>query len=350
MKKRKLIGFAAIAAAVIALSGCSVDTGSNKSAEELGVKETVAESKPEEEKQADIVIIGAGGAGMTAAIEAAKKGASNLVVLEKMPITGGNTVRATGGLNAAETPYQKAEGIEDSIELFIEDTMKGGKDLNDPKLVQVMAEQSADAVAWVNEIGGDLSVVGQFGGASVKRIHRPTDTSAVGPMLVKALNAKLKELDIPVFLETEAVHILLDGTGAVEGVQAVTKGGEPYTISCKAVILATGGFGANSEMVVKYRKDLAGFFTTNHSGASGDGIVMAEELKAGLVDIDQIQTHPTVNPDTTTMYTEGVRGNGAILVNNSGNRFVNELETRDVVSEAILSQEGGPALLYLIKA
>lgn len=345
MKKRKLIGFAAIAAAVIALSGCSVDTGSNKSAEESGVKETVAESKPEEEKQADIVIIGAGGAGMTAAIEAAKKGASNLVVLEKMPITGGNTVRATGGLNAAETPYQKAEGIEDSIELFIEDTMKGGKDLNDPKLVQVMAEQSADAVAWVNEIGGDLSVVGQFGGASVKRIHRPTDTSAVGPMLVKALNAKLKELDIPVFLETEAVHILLDGTGAVEGVQAVTKGGEPYTISCKAVILATGGFGANSEMVVKYRKDLAGFFTTNHSGASGDGIVMAEELKAGLVDIDQIQTHPTVNPDTTTMYTEGVRGNGAILVNNSGNRFVNELETRDVVSEAILSQEGGTCFI-----
>ena len=127
MKKRKLIGFAAIAAAVIALSGCSVDTGSNKSAEESGVKETVAESKPEEEKQADIVIIGAGGAGMTAAIEAAKKGASNLVVLEKMPITGGNTVRATGGLNAAETPYQKAEGIEDSIELFIEDTMKGGR-------------------------------------------------------------------------------------------------------------------------------------------------------------------------------------------------------------------------------
>jgi fumarate reductase flavoprotein subunit len=159
-------------------------------------------------------------------------------------------------------------------------------------------------------------------------------------MLVNALNAKLKELDVPVFLETEAVHILLSEEGAVQGVQAVTKGGEPYTISCKAVILATGGFGANSEMVVKYKKDLEGFCTTNHSGATGDGIVMAEELKAGLVDIEQIQTHPTVNPDTTTMYTEGVRGNGAILVNRSGKRFVNELETRDVVSEAILNQEG----------
>jgi len=343
MKKGKFVGLAvmaAAAAAVIALSG-PIYTSLDKSGKK-NVQEAAAEGpseKKEKEKQADIVIIGAGGAGMTAAVEAVQKGATNLVVLEKMPITGGNTVRATGGLNAAETPYQKSEGIEDSIELFVEDTMKGGKNLNDPKLVQVMAEQSADAVTWVNEIGGDLSVVGQFGGASVKRIHRPSDTSAVGPMLVKALNAKLKELDVPVFLETEAVHILLSEDGAVQGVQAVTKGGEPYTISCKAVILATGGFGANSEMVVKYKKDLEGFCTTNHSGATGDGIVMAEELKAGLVDIDQIQTHPTVNPDTTTMYTEGVRGNGAILINRSGKRFVNELETRDVVSEAILNQE-----------
>ncbi|NNJ29831.1 flavocytochrome c [Lacrimispora defluvii] len=346
MKKGIFVGIAAMAAAaaaVIVLSGpayTSLDKSGKKNVQEAAAEGSLERESKENEKQADIVIIGAGGAGMTAAVEATQKGATNLIVLEKMPITGGNTVRATGGLNAAETPYQKADGIEDSIELFVEDTMKGGKNLNDPKLVQVMAEQSADAVTWVNEIGGDLSVVGQFGGASVKRIHRPSDTSAVGPMLVNALNAKLKELDVPVFLETEAVHILLNEEGAVTGVQAATKGGEPYTISCKAVILASGGFGANSELVVKYRKDLDGFCTTNHSGATGDGIVMAEELKAGLVDIDQIQTHPTVNPDTTTMYTEGVRGNGAILVNRSGKRFVNELETRDVVSEAILNQEG----------
>lgn len=346
MKKGIFIGIAAMAAAaaaVIVLSGplyTSLDKSGKKDVQEAAVEGIPGSEGKADEKQADIVIIGAGGAGMTAAVEASQKGATNLIVLEKMPITGGNTVRATGGLNAAETPYQKNDEIEDSIELFVEDTMKGGKNLNDPKLVQVMAEQSADAVTWVNEIGGDLSVVGQFGGASVKRIHRPSDTSAVGPMLVKALNAKLQELNVPVFLETEAIHILLDEKGTVQGVQAVTKGGEPYTISCKAVILAAGGFGANSEMVVKYKKELEGFCTTNHSGATGDGIVMAEELNAGLVDIDQIQTHPTVNPDTTTMYTEGVRGNGAILVNRSGKRFVNELETRDVVSEAILNQDG----------
>ena len=300
----------------------------------------VAESgqSPElKEQSADIVVIGAGGAGMTAAIEATLKGATNVVILEKMPITGGNTVRATGGLNASETEYQKRDGIEDSNDLFFEDTMKGGKNLNDPALVRELVENSAAAVDWVNEIGGDLSVVAQFGGASVKRIHRPSDTSAVGPMLVKALNAKIEKLGIPVLLETKATKILVDENGRVTGVEAENAQGS-FTIKTKAVILATGGFGANSEMVVKYNPNLAGFITTNHAGATGDGINMALEVGAGLTDIEQIQTHPTVNPNTATMYTEGVRGNGAILVNDEGNRFVNELETRDVVSAAILAQ------------
>lgn len=295
------------------------------------------EAGTNEHQQADIVVIGAGGAGMTAAIQAVQDGATDVVVLEKMPITGGNTTRSTGGLNAAGTKYQEAEGIEDSVELFVEDTMKGGKELNDRALVTEMAENSKDAVDWVNEIGGDLSVVGMFAGASVKRIHRPTDTSAVGPMLVKALNAKIDQLGIPVLLETEAKEILLDSSGAVCGV-AADQGGKELVIDCTAVVLATGGFGGNEDMVVEYKPDLAGFGSTNHSGATGDGINMAKKVGAAFVDMEQIQTHPTVNPKTQTMYTEGVRGNGAILVNKEGKRFVNELETRDVVSAAILKQ------------
>lgn len=318
------------------------------------VARALAEARGEEYlgdwQQADLVVIGAGGAGMTAAIQAAQDGMTNVVVLEKMPITGGNTTRATGGLNAADTKYQQAEGIEDSVELFVEDTMKGGKELNDPALVQVMAENSADAVDWVNEIGGDLSVVGMFGGASVKRIHRPSDTSAVGPMLVTALNEELERLQIPVFLQTKAEHILLDEQGAVSGVEALDKDGNPMKIKCKAVVLATGGFGANSDMVVSYQPGLEGFCTTNHSGATGDGISMAVEIGAGLVDMEQIQTHPTVNPETTDMYTEGVRGNGAILVNLEGKRFVNELETRDVVSAAILEQTNGQSYMIFDQA
>lgn len=356
MKKtnQKLLSLSLAAVLALSLSGCATKTAVDQTeavtttAESTEAAETTAPVA--EALQADIVVVGAGGAGMTAAIQAVLDGATNVVILEKMPITGGNTTRSTGGLNAAATQYQEAEGIEDSIDLFVEDTMIGGKELNNKDLVTVMAKNSAAAVDWVNEIGGDLSVVGMFGGASVKRIHRPSDTSAVGPMLVKTLNAKVAELGIPVLLETKAEKILLDEKGAVSGITATDKDGKEITINCKAVVLATGGFGANSDMVVKNKADLAGFATTNQAGATGDGIVMAEAVGAGFVDMDQIQTHPTVNPDTQTMYTEGVRGNGAILVNKEGKRFVNELETRDVVSAAILEQTDGQCYMIFDQA
>lgn len=362
MKKsgKKLLSAIMAATMAVSLAGCSssktADTTTAASEASASAETTEKETKEADDattatsQQADIVVIGAGGAGMTAAIQAVQDGATDVVVLEKMPITGGNTTRSTGGLNACATKYQEAEGIEDSVELFVEDTMKGGKELNDKELVTVMAENSAAAVDWVNEIGGDLSVVGMFGGASVKRIHRPSDTSAVGPMLVKTLNAKMEELNIPVLLETTAKNILVNEDGAVCGVVAEDKDGNEMTIECTAVVLATGGFGANTTMVEEYKPDLAGFGTTNHAGATGDGITMAKELGAAFVDMDQIQTHPTVNPDTQTMYTEGVRGNGAILVNKEGKRFVNELETRDVVSAAILEQTDGQCYLVFDQA
>ena len=313
-------------------------TETNKETENKAPETTTAN-----DKSADIVIIGAGGAGMTAAIQAVQDGAKNVVIVEKASVTGGNTIFSTGGLNASETEYQKKDGIEDSNDLYYEDTMKGGKNLNNPELVRFMVENSKDAVDWVNSIGGDLSVVGMFGGASVKRIHRPSDTSAVGPMLVKTLNAKVAELNIPVLLNTKAEEILTKD-GVVTGVKVKDENGE-YVINAKSVIITTGGFGANSDMVVSYKPNLAGFNTTNAPTATGDGIKMAEAIGADLVDMDQIQTHPTVNPDTRKMYTEGVRGNGAILLNKDGKRFVNELETRDVVSAAILEQKDKVAYL-----
>ncbi len=287
-------------------------------------------------KAADIVVIGAGGAGMTAAVQAKMDGATNVVIVEKTSMTGGNTTRATGGLNASETKYQEKDGIEDSNELFVEDTMKGGKQLNNIDLVKHLVENSKNAVDFVNEIGGDLSVVGLFGGASVKRIHRPSDTSAVGPMLVKTLTSKLKEMNVPILFDTKAEEIVTKD-GKVTGVK-VNNGVDEYVINCTSVIIATGGFGANNEMAVEYKPDLVGFGTTNVPGATGDGIKMGVAAGAATVDMEQIQTHPTVNPDTQTMYTEAVRGNGAILVNKEGKRFTNEMSTRDVVSAAILEQ------------
>ena len=300
---------------------------------------------PKEEKTIDteIVIIGAGGAGMTAAIML-KQAGKDFVILEKMPYVGGNTTKATGGMNASETHYQKEQGIEDSNALFAADTMKGGHALNDSALVAMMANSSAGAIDWLDTIGAELPKISFSGGASVNRIHAPADGSGVGNYLVDRFSAKLAELGVPVMLNTKATELLADTEGKICGVKA--EGPDAfYTFSCKAVILASGGFGANEEMYTTYRPDLKGTVTTNAPGATGDGIVMAQALGADLVDIEQIQLHPTVEQTTSILITESVRGDGAILVNQSGERFTNELLTRDAVSAAELAQEGSYAYI-----
>ena len=298
---------------------------------------------PKAEKTIDteVAIIGAGGAGMTAAIML-KQAGIDFVILEKMPYVGGNTTKATGGMNASETHYQKEQGIEDSNALFAADTMAGGHALNNPFLVAEMANKSAEAIDWLDTIGAELPKISFSGGASVNRIHAPEDGSGVGAFLVDRFSAKLNELGVEVMLETAATELITDADGKVVGVKA--EGPDAvYTINAKAVILATGGFGANEEMYTTYRPDLKGTVTTNAPGATGDGIVMAQKLGADLVDIEQIQLHPTVEQTTSILLTESVRGDGAILVNQSGVRFTNELLTRDAVSAAELAQEGSYA-------
>lgn len=295
------------------------------------------------DKEADIVIIGAGGAGMAAAVEAATLGKS-VIIVEKMPIVGGNTNRATGGINAAETSIQEKEGIEDTIDTYYDDTFKGGKEENDPELLRVMVENSAEAVDWLNELGAGLTRVSLSGGATNPRIHTPEDGSAVGPVVVKVLENKLKELGVEILMETTATSIL-EENGAAAGVEVENVNGNSFKIHAKAVIIASGGFGANSEMVEGFRADLVGFSTTNHSGATGDGIELGQEVGAALDDIEQIQIHPTTDPESGYMFTEGLRGDGAILLNSEGVRFTDELLTRDVVSGNILKQEGGIAYL-----
>ena len=298
--------------------------------------------KKYEELDTDIVIIGAGGAGMTAAINATQAG-KDVILLEMMPYAGGNTTKATGGMNAAETHYQKEQGIEDSVEQFVEDTMKGGHDINDRDLVTIMAENSAEGIDWLDSIGAPLPKISFSGGATNQRIHAPEDGSGVGAYLVTALLKKIDELGIKVMYNTKATDLLsLEGT--VNGVMAESDEAY-YTIHSKAVILATGGFGNNQEMIVNYRSDLEGTVTTSAPGIMGDGIVMAETVGAGLVDIDQIQLHPTVEQKTSMLITESVRGDGAILVNQDGKRFTDELLTRDVVSAAELAQPGSYAYI-----
>jgi fumarate reductase flavoprotein subunit len=295
-------------------------------------------------ESADVVVVGAGGAGLAAAVEAAENGAS-VIVAEKMPLVGGNTNYATGGMNAAGTRFQSELGIEDSPELFFQDTMAGGRQENDPDLVRLLSIEAVNSVEWLTELGADLSDVGRLGGHSVNRTHRPAGGAAVGGHIVEVLKAAADELGVDTRTWTEVTEILSE-EGRVTGVRVRDLREErEYTINAEAVVLAAGGFGASSSMVIEYDPDLDGFGTTNHEGATGDAFELVANLGVSLVGMEFIQTHPTVVPGRGTMITEAVRGNGAILVNRNGERFVNELDTRDVVSAAELQQPGGTGLL-----
>ena len=338
-------GATVTSAAIIAAASEALEAaGANLEAMDANRKDT-AEDMVKEEKtlDTDIVIIGAGGAGMAAAIMAQQAG-QQFVILEKMPYVGGNTTKATGGMNAAETHYQKEQGIDDSVEQFVEDTMEGGHNINDKDLVTIMAENSAEGIDWLDSIGAPLPKVSFSGGATNARIHAPEDGSGVGAYLVTAMLKKIDELDnIKVMYNTTATDIMtLEGTA--NGVMAEDEENY-YTIHAKAVILATGGFGNNEDMIVNYRSDLEGTVTTSAPGITGDGIVMAEAVGADLTDIEQIQLHPTVEQKTSMLITESVRGDGAILVNQDGKRFTDELLTRDVVSAAELEQPGSYAYI-----
>ena len=295
-----------------------------------------------EDTETDVVIIGAGGAGLSAAVAARESGA-NVIVLEKMPIVGGNTNYATGGLNASETSIQEKMGISDSNAQYIEDTMVGGKNINDLALVTEMVEKSAETVDWLIKLGADLTDVGKMAGSTNSRTHRPTGGAAVGSHLSAALEKAAKNAGADVRLNQEVTKIINENGKAV-GVVVSTKDGE-YTIKAKAVIIATGGFGANPAIIESYKPELKGFGTTNHAGATGDALTWAKDFNAALTDIEQIQTHPTVVPVKNLMITEAVRGNGAIMINRDGNRFCTEMATRDVMSAAILEQTGGTAYL-----
>ena len=197
----------------------------------------------------DVVIIGGGGAGLSAAIAAKDKG-SNVILVEKAAILGGNTNYATGGLNAAETSIQKNKGIKDSVEIFIDDTMKGGKNTNNKTLVEKMANSSAEIVDWLIEKGADLTDLGRMGGQSVDRTHRPTGGAPVGPNMIAALSKTAKESGVDIRLSTFAESIIYDGE-AVKGIIVKAPNGQKYNINSKAVVIATGGFGANSDLIVE---------------------------------------------------------------------------------------------------
>ncbi|TLQ29088.1 flavocytochrome c [Lactiplantibacillus plantarum] len=293
----------------------------------------------------DVVIIGSGGAGLTAAIQAHELGL-NPVILEKMSKIGGNTTRASSGMNAAETNVQLHHHIVDSFGDFYGETLKGGGGMNNQALLKFFTEHSALAIDWLADHGIKLDDLTITGGMSVMRTHRPSSMAPIGGFLVTELLKQVAADQLPLFTDVKVDELLVEA-GKISGVKAITPDGA-VTITAGAVLLATGGFGANKTLLGQYRDDLKNYQTTNQPGATGDGILLAQAIGAKLVDMDQVQVHPTVQQDTDHAYLigEAVRGEGAILVNNQGARFVNELDTRKNVTAAI-DQLGGTGA-YLI--
>lgn len=292
---------------------------------------------------ADVVVIGSGGAGLSAAITA-QKADKSVLVLEKLDTVGGNSALSGAGYAAPGTWLQRRKGVEDSPDLMAQDMLAGGDNLGDPTLVQTLCEGALDAMEWMTYEAGVSwgSACGQDGGHSVARTVQP---AGYGAAVMVKLAARAKKLGVIVATGVSVDEIVRDAGGAVTGVKATDVAtGEQFSVSAARVIIASGGFGANVEMRTKYVPELTDEYgCTDAVGTTGDGIVMGQVVGAGVTGMEYIQTHPTGSTTTGNMLAMGsVRSKGfAFMVNKQGRRFVEELERRDVVCEAELAQEGG---------
>lgn len=279
----------------------------------------------------DVLVVGGGGAGCAAALHAQAHGAQVLLAT-KLRLGDSNTVMAQGGMQVAITS-------EDSpIQHFL-DTLKGGHMQNDQRLLKVMVEEGPSVAKWLLDLGvlfdrdadGNLRVK-KGGGSSKPRLLTCSDYT--GLEIMRVLKDEVLNQKIPLLEFCAAVELLSDGDGICTGAVLRDLDNKRFVIvAAKAVILATGGIG---------RLHIQGFSTSNHYGATGDGLAMAYRIGAKLLQIDTFQYHPTgaVYPEQLAgaLVTEGIRSEGGHLVNARGERFVNELDTRDVVSSSIIRE------------
>lgn len=305
-------------------------------------------------EEADVVVVGAGGAGFAAAITAANEGKS-VVLMDKMGVYGGDTCLSGGEMAVPGNWIQVTQGVEDSPENLISDMLVGGDNKGDPELVAIIANGALDSANWLTYEGGiswkhDLM---QFGGHNIKRSIIPITHS--GSEMTTKLTDRAKAIDAITLIDnTQATELVTDSAGKVVGVKVknpVT--GEEAEVKCKAVVLATGGFGSNVDMRVKYNPEMDDkILSTDSVAAQGDGIVMAEKIGADTIDMEYIQTYPVCDPETgALLYVGDVRlENYGILVNKEGDRFVQELDRRDVISNGIKAQTDGVAYLLFNQA
>lgn len=305
-------------------------------------KEEGSKGKGEvKEYNTDVVVIGGGGAGLAAAVSANQNGAK-VILLEKMPRLGGNTILSGGAYNAVDPKRQEAQGIKDSVEKHITQTYEGGDKLGKPELIKVLAENAYPAIQWLEELGMKFNdqVFTVLGGLW-PRAHKPSTPLGTGfiDTYVKYID---EHKDVQILLDTEATELIVDGNKVV-GVKGKGIDGEVIVKANNGVVIASGGFGANVEMRDKYNKiwpTLTNIKTTNHPGATGDGLVIAEKVGASLIGMEHIQLLPMGDPKTGSLSGNIEQGvENRIFVNKDGNRFVDEGARRDVMTKALMQQK-----------
>lgn len=325
-----------------AVKTCLKEAGVDVAAYETEVHD---EDTVEDAYNVDVVVIGGGGAGLAAAISAEQNGAT-VLVLEKTGLLGGSTNVSEGALNAVDPKRQGAMGIEDSVEKFIDQTYTGGHSTGNMDLITYMCENSMASVEWLESLGVEFKdEVGTATGALWQRSHYTKTPS--GNSYTRIFEKYIAGSDnLNVLFDTPATALVTDENGAVVGVKAEHNGREITVNTNKGVIIATGGFGANKEMLGQYNTgvwahvDVTSLGCTNaYLSAQGDGITMGTAVGAALTGMSDIQIHPCGTPGTGLMENIRTSGRNRIFVSTEGERFVNEGAARDVLAQAIFDLE-----------
>jgi flavocytochrome c len=289
-----------------------------------------------------VIVVGGGLAGVSACNTVVENGGKT-VLIDKSSFCGGNSTKATSGINGAATRTQKDKGIEDSTDLFTKDTLKGGA--KKPEIVKVLCENSGRDVEWLMDAFNlDLSLVARLGGHSAPRTHRGKERFP-GMTITYALIQMVEKISemtdkARIITKAKGTKLLQGSDGSVVGL-VYEKGGVEFQ-EHGPVILCTGGFGADftsNSLLAKYRPDLMHLPTTNGEHCTGDGIKMGEAIGAKTIDLEWVQVHPTglVKPDDADakikfLAAEALRGVGGIILDKEGKRFANELGRRDYVT------------------
>ncbi|KAJ5232820.1 hypothetical protein N7468_005776 [Penicillium chermesinum] len=286
-----------------------------------------------------VIVVGGGLSGLSAAHTVYLNG-GNVLVLDKQAFFGGNSTKATSGINGALTRSQVDLGIKDSVKEFYEDTLKSAREQARPDLIKVLTYQSAAAVEWLQDVFNlDLTLVSRMGGHSNPRTHRGHDAKFPGMAITYALMQRLEELAekepgrVQIVKKAHVTSVNKEGndvTGVTYSVNGETKTADGV------VVLATGGYAADfsdSSLLKQHRPDTYGLSSTNGTHATGDGQKMLMAIGANGIDMDKVQVHPT-GPSAKFKFlaAEALRGEGGLLLNSDGERFSDELGHRDYVT------------------